>query len=117
MQLLLSNNCNLLLFTLLHTCEYNFLVHYIPTYGQADRERNRQTDRRKNEWIDRQTGQSILFTLMFYCYRNYLIFICLFPLRSPGLVNFELLDDLPNLPKYKGIKTPTVEIIGDLAHV
>lgn len=41
----------------------------------------------------------------------------MFPLRSPGLVNFGLLDDLPNLPKYKGIKTPTVEIIGDLAHV
>ena len=37
--------------------------------------------------------------------------------RSPGLVNFGLLDELPNLSKYRGIKTPTVEIIGDLAHV
>ncbi|KAJ7326568.1 Putative N-acetylglucosamine-6-phosphate deacetylase [Desmophyllum pertusum] len=37
--------------------------------------------------------------------------------RSPGLVNFGLLDELPSLPKYRGIRTPTVEIIGDLAHV
>lgn len=48
---------------------------------------------------------------------THLFNVCSFHHRSPGLVNFGLLDDLPNLPKYKGIKTPTVEIIGDLAHV
>jgi len=46
-----------------------------------------------------------------------LFIILFFFLRSPGLVNFGLLDELPKLPKYKGITTPTVEVIGDLAHV
>ena len=54
--------------------------------------------------------QSYLFYYIFQ------LIICLF-VRSPGLVNFGLLDELPNLPKYRGINTPTVEIIGDLAHV
>jgi len=48
---------------------------------------------------------------------THLFNVWLFHHRSPGLVNFGLLDELPNLPKYRGIKTPTVEIIGDLAHV
>ncbi|XP_078360754.1 N-acetylglucosamine-6-phosphate deacetylase-like isoform X2 [Oculina patagonica] len=48
---------------------------------------------------------------------THLFNVCSFHHRSPGLVNFGLLDELPNLPKYSGIKTPTVEIIGDLTHV
>ncbi|XP_058972236.2 N-acetylglucosamine-6-phosphate deacetylase isoform X1 [Pocillopora verrucosa] len=48
---------------------------------------------------------------------THLFNVCSFHHRSPGLVNFGLLDELPNLSKYRGIKTPTVEIIGDLAHV
>ncbi|XP_020630695.1 N-acetylglucosamine-6-phosphate deacetylase-like [Orbicella faveolata] len=48
---------------------------------------------------------------------THLFNVCSFHHRSPGLVNFRVLDELPNLPKYRGIKTPTVEIIGDLAHV
>lgn len=47
---------------------------------------------------------------------THLFNVCSFHHRSPGLVNFGLLDELPNLSKYRGIKTPTVEIIGDLAH-
>lgn len=71
--------------------------------------------------MDRQTGLLNLFIIIIILFNAIIYsFVCLpveFPLRSPGLVNFGVLDELPNLPKYRGIKTPTVEIIGDLAHV
>lgn len=37
--------------------------------------------------------------------------------RQVSLCNFGLLNSLPNLPKYKDIELPTIEIIGDLVHV
>lgn len=37
--------------------------------------------------------------------------------RSPSLVNFGLADTFPSLPEYSGLLSPTVEIVGDMAHV
>ena len=37
--------------------------------------------------------------------------------RSPSLVNFGLADTFPNLPQYNSLQSPTVEIVGDMAHV
>lgn len=89
---------------------------YLPSYLLMDRQ--------MYKWMDGQVvrQKGLLAYLIYYYFLiiNYL-FVCLFtckiPFRSPGLVNFGLLDELLNLPKYRGIRTPTVEIIGDLAHV
>ena len=40
-----------------------------------------------------------------------------FSCRLPGLVNIGLASVYPNLPEYTDIIPPTVEVIGDLAHV
>ncbi|XP_065176076.1 N-acetylglucosamine-6-phosphate deacetylase-like [Sycon ciliatum] len=37
--------------------------------------------------------------------------------RLPSLVNFGLVERFPDLPQYSGLSPPTVELIGDLAHV
>ena len=37
--------------------------------------------------------------------------------RSPSLVNFGLMEQFPSLPSYSGLLSPTIELIGDLAHV
>ena len=37
--------------------------------------------------------------------------------RNPSLVNFGLMNCFPNLPQYRGILSPTVEVIADMAHV
>ena len=42
-----------------------------------------------------------------------LVFSC----RLPGLVNIGLTSVYPNLPEYTDIIPPTVEVIGDFAHV
>lgn len=37
--------------------------------------------------------------------------------RSPSLVNFGLIDKYPDLPGYREVSPPTVELVGDMAHV
>ena len=37
--------------------------------------------------------------------------------RQPSLVNFGLVEKFPNLPQYRELQPPTVEVIGDLAHL
>lgn len=43
--------------------------------------------------------------------------VCGFHHRLPSLCNFGLIPRFPSLPKYEGLTPPTVELIGDLAHV
>jgi hypothetical protein len=37
--------------------------------------------------------------------------------RYPSLVNFALTEKFPNLPQYRELQPPTIEVIGDLAHM
>ncbi|XP_011409136.1 PREDICTED: N-acetylglucosamine-6-phosphate deacetylase-like, partial [Amphimedon queenslandica] len=48
---------------------------------------------------------------------THLFNVCSFHHRLPGLVNIGLASVYPNLPEYTDIILPTVEVIGDLAHV
>lgn len=43
--------------------------------------------------------------------------MCGFHHRNASLVNFALLRRLPSMPRYAGLRTPTAEVICDLAHV
>ena len=47
-----------------------------------------------------------------------LLKLCVFVvLREPSLVNFGLVERFPSLPQYRELQPPTVEVIGDLAHL
>jgi hypothetical protein len=43
--------------------------------------------------------------------------VCGFHHRNPSLCNFGLIPRFPALPEYAGLIPPTVEVIGDMAHV
>ena len=55
----------------------------------------------------------IMMLILYFSHSLSLVFSC----RLPGLVNIGLTSVYPNLPEYTDIIPPTVEVIGDFAHV
>lgn len=51
------------------------------------------------------------------CHTTHAFNVMSFNHRNNSLVNFCLTREFPNLPKYHGLKVPTVEVIADMHHV
>ena len=63
---------------------------------------------------------SLHYDITFILFLSHSLFLSLsflFSCRLPGLVNIGLTSVYPNLPEYTDIIPPTVEVIGDFAHV
>ena len=58
---------------------------------------------------------TLFYIMMLLLYLS--LSLSLFSCRLPGLVNIGLTSVYPNLPEYTDIIPPTVEVIGDFAHV
>ena len=57
------------------------------------------------------TGKVSVYVLSYIHVPTYLLH------RRPSLANFGLTEQFPNLPQYKQLLPPTIEVIGDLAHL